>query len=351
MNDARQRSQLSPDVLRRRLDPASLPFGTTAELEPLEGTFGQPRALDAIEFGLEVVAHGYNLFVSGAPGSGRTRTILDYLEQVASGRQPHDDWVYVFNFAEPDRPNTIRLPPGRGAELARDMDEFLKSARTEIPRAFESDDYERRRRDVLSEVGQRRDALTSELESVSEKLEFAVEMTPAGIVTLPLVKGRPLSGEDFARLPAEVQREIEHRGQELQEHVAHTMRQLRQLEKEAAERVHELDREVAQFVLGPLFHDLHERYAEESKVLDFLEQVEEDLPARLGDFRGGAEPELPAFLTGMQTVEREERLSRYRVNLFIGDHQQGERRSSSSGIRPTTTSSAGSTIGRRSARW
>ncbi|MCC6223669.1 MAG: AAA family ATPase [Thermoleophilia bacterium] len=323
MSDARARLALAPGQLRRRLDPASLPFETTADVDPLEGTIGQPRALEAIDFGLEVSAAGYNLFVAGSPGSGRTGTILDHLHRVARGRPAPDDWVYVFNFAEPDRPNAIRLPAGRGAELARHMDEFLHAARRELPHAFESEDYERRRREILTAVGGRRDQLTGELQRYATERGFAVEMTPAGIMTVPLAQGRPLSQEDFARLPEGEQREIERRGAEIQERVAAVVRQLRQLEKEAGELVRRLDRDVAQFALGPLFHELRERFAGEAEVLAFLSQVEEDLPDRLGDFRGPAEEGLPALLAGLQAGERDDRLSRYRVNVLIGNGAEG----------------------------
>ena len=120
--------ELRAEELRRRVDPAALPFPTTAEVEPLVGTIGQPRALDAIEFGLEVATPGYNLFLAGAPGSGRENTIRDYLERFAATRPVPDDWVYVYDFAAPDRPRAIRLPAGRGSELARDMEEFLGAA-------------------------------------------------------------------------------------------------------------------------------------------------------------------------------------------------------------------------------
>src|SRR5918997_6539860 len=114
---------------RRRLDPAALPFDTTAEVPPLHGTIGQDRALDAIDFGLEVATPGYNLFLAGTAGSGRESTIVDCLERVAARRPAPEDLVYAHNFAEPERPRALRLPAGRGCELRRDLDELLAGAR------------------------------------------------------------------------------------------------------------------------------------------------------------------------------------------------------------------------------
>lgn len=158
------RTQLAvaPELLRHRVDPTQLPV-TTADMPPLEGTIGQPRAVDAIAFGLEINSPGYNLFVAGPAGSGRERTILDYLQQFAPTRPGPSDWIYIYNFAQPDQPNVIRMPQGHGRKLACDLDSFLEAAQRDIPRAFESEDYERHRREVLAELSQRRDTLIDQL--------------------------------------------------------------------------------------------------------------------------------------------------------------------------------------------
>jgi hypothetical protein len=144
--------ELQPEQLRRRVDPGSLPFRTTAEVEPLMGMIGQPRALSAIEFGLEVETSGYNLFVAGVPGSGRATTVRDSLERFASLRPAPDDWVYVYDFRAADRPNAIRLPAGGGRAFAHEMDEFVRAVRREVPRTFESEEYDERRRAVFADV-------------------------------------------------------------------------------------------------------------------------------------------------------------------------------------------------------
>jgi lon-related putative ATP-dependent protease len=319
-----RRLELAPEQLRRRLDPAELAFETTAEVEPLRGTIGQPRALDAIEFGLEVGAAGYNLFVAGTPGSGRTGTILDHLERLAATRPVPSNWVYVHNFEAPDRPNAIALPAGQGNAFARAVDEFLAGASREIPRAFESEDYQRRRQELTNDAARQRDALTGELQAFARERGFAVEMTPVGIVTIPLVEGKPLSAEQFAHLPPEEQRAIERRGAEIQDQVTGVVRRLRALEKEAVERTRALDRDVARFALDPLFHELREAHADNAEVLAHLDDLEQDVLDHLGDFRAGEdEAELPAFLAGVQRQDREDRLSRYRVNVLIDSRTAG----------------------------
>ena len=309
---------LEPGQLRRRLDPKSLPFTTTADVEPLTGTIGQPRALDAIEFGIQIETRGYNLFVAGLPGSGRTTTVRDYVDRAAAARTAPDDWVYVHDFATPDRPAAIRIPAGRGGELQRDMVEFVRAARREIPRAFESEEYDRRQREVLQDVSRRRDELAEELKGFARKREIVLEMTLVGVVSVPVVAGEPLTKEGFEKLPPDRQAQIEQRGREVQERTGTYARALHELDKEATERVRALDREVALFALGPLLQELRERYAGHEKLLAWLDAVRDDVHDHLADFRDGEEGGGEAAAILQLGGRRRGDFTRYEVNVFAG---------------------------------
>jgi predicted ATP-dependent protease len=311
--------RLAPEQLRRRVDPASLPFATTAEVEALSGTIGQPRAVDAIEFGLDIDIEGYNLYVAGTPGSGRESTTRDFLARFAPDQPTPPDWVYVHNFSAPDRPRAISLPPGRGARLARDMEEFVQSTLRDIPHAFESEDYEERQRNALSEIQRRREALSQSLNEFARERGFLLQMTPAGIATIPMVDGEPISPEQFQKLPEEQRKQFEEQNTHVQQRIASTVREMRQLEKAAGERMRELEREVAHFAVGPLFEELRERYADNDEVLKYLNEVRNDVPENLQDFRPEPQQQ-PGVMPGMAMAPRqspEERLARYHVNVFI----------------------------------
>lgn len=307
--------QLAPEQLRRQLDPSLLPFQTTAEVPPLEDSIGQPRAIDAMQFGLTIHAFGYNLYVAGAPGSGRESTTRAYLEQIAPERPIPVDRVYVYHFAEPDQPRTLGLPAGMGGAFARAMDEFVASAQLQLARAFEGEEYEHRKEETLAEIGQQRDHLFQELRSFATKLDFTLNPSPMGIVAIPLANGQPLSDSAFATLPPEQKAEIQQRGEAVQHAVATTIRQVHELEKQATELVIALDRDVTGYTLGPLFVDLRERFKESPDVLDYLEQVREDIPHHLADFR--PEEESTNAVAQLQALAQDTRLLRYRVNLFV----------------------------------
>ena len=93
------------DKLTWRCDLSYLPFTCTAEMTPLEDFVGQERAIRAIEFGLGVNKPGFNIFVTGLTGTGKTSLIRSFLKKITSSNlaDPEEpaDWCYVYNFAEP----------------------------------------------------------------------------------------------------------------------------------------------------------------------------------------------------------------------------------------------------------
>src|SRR5262247_2927510 len=315
MQALRERLAVQLEDLRRRLDPATLPFQTTAEVAPVKTTIGQPRAAEAIAFAREVGTRGFHLYAAGSPGTGRESTVLGAVRAFAATRPTPPDWVYVHNVAEPDRPRAFPIPAGQGRRLAKAITSFLEAAQQEIPRAFESEDYARRREQPLAEMMTRRAKLTADLRAFAQEREFALETTPAGIASIPLQNGQPMPREVFEQLPPETKAQLEQREKQIQAEVAASLRQMRQIEKEAKERVRALDREVALYAAGPLIAELREAYGDHPDVLAFIEQIEKDLPEHLDDFLPAASDQSePAAARG---PERQERLARYQVNVLI----------------------------------
>ncbi|HEX3724418.1 MAG TPA: ATP-binding protein, partial [Nitrolancea sp.] len=322
--EIRTRLRVAPEKLRRRMDPDELPFQTTAEVVPLDGTIGQPRAIDAIEFGLEIESHGYNLFLSGSPGSGRESTILDFLKDLARQQPPPSDWVYVHNFVDPDQPRSIELPAGLGTRFSQDMRDFVIAAQREIPRAFESEEYAGRRGAALNGFTQQRDAILNELQNFAQARSFSIEMTPTGIVTVPVVDGKPIDAEAFEKLEDEQKQQIAAHGQEVQAELGNALRALRDIEKQASLRANELDSEIATFVVGPFLNELREHYTLNPKVVAYLNEVQKDIPIHLHDF--APTPIDPAQQQALSTAQfqaqqREEHLARYNVNILIDNSQ------------------------------
>jgi len=148
MNDE---CRVPADRLRWTCDPDQLEFETTDELTELEGTIGQERALKAIDFGLGMSECGFNLYVSGEAGTGRTSSIMNLLKIRAREEATPSDWCYVYNFTAPDKPMALALKAGMGCQLEKDMQELLNQVRADIPKALESKEYESNKSAIIQE--------------------------------------------------------------------------------------------------------------------------------------------------------------------------------------------------------
>lgn len=311
-----ERYRLAPEKLRRSLDPGSLGFGVTEELKPLFGPFNQRRAMEALRFGVGVDSRGYNIFVSGLSGSGRTSMVRGFLEELAARRPPPDDWIYVHNFDRPDTPLALRLPAGRGRALAADMETFILEARRQIAHAFETERYVERRQQLAREVAERRDPILAELDAFARERSFGIEVAPNGFAAIPLSDGHPLTSDEVEKLSDEARRDLERRGGEVQKEVGQAMRRIVQVEREGAELLVNLDREIARFALEPLLHGLRDRYAEQPDVVAHLDRIAADIPSHLPDFRkigeAGSEPSSP-----LEATMAVDHTDRYRINVLV----------------------------------
>ena len=104
-----------PSQLRLTIDPTSLGFASTAELQDLPLPWiGQERAQAAAQFGLHMNQPDYHLFVLGEVGSGRTSLMRQAMQTAAALRPVPPDLCYLHNFEAPERPRALRLPAGQG---------------------------------------------------------------------------------------------------------------------------------------------------------------------------------------------------------------------------------------------
>ena len=97
----------------------------TSELEPLVEIIGQDRAVQALQFGLDIKEEGFNLYVAGMPGTGKKTAIVGYLEKRAKDMETPPDWCYVYNFENAQKPNALQLPAGMGQQFVGDMEGFF----------------------------------------------------------------------------------------------------------------------------------------------------------------------------------------------------------------------------------
>lgn len=308
---------LPAERLRWVCPPQQFSFKTTEDLPPLEETVGQERALKAIDFGLGLESHGFNIYVLGESGTGKTSTVKALLGKKAMDKKVPDDWCYVYNFLDPDRPKALNLPPGMGGVLARDMDELVESLKRDIPKVFESKDYERHRDEIVEGQQERTKALFYRLEQKAAERGFTLKKTVSGLAIVPVKEDKTLSQDEIERLPRAERQRIEEDGRILQDRLSDAIREARNIEKETKDRINALDREVVQYVVNPLMGELLERYKDFPKVLDYLNEVREDVLERSDDFRPKEEFALP--IPGIKLPRMEPTFERYSVNLIVSN--------------------------------
>ncbi|QYJ15065.1 hypothetical protein Rxycam_00877 [Rubrobacter xylanophilus DSM 9941] len=307
--------ELKPERLYRRCDPESLPFKTTGELEELDGGMGQPRAVEAVRFGIGIERPGYNIYALGPPGTGKHALVRHFLHAKAAERPAPSDWVYVHDFAHPNRPRAIELPPGMGTRLRRDMEQLVEELRPALSSAFEGEEYQARRRAIEEEFAERSNQAFAELRRKAQERGLALLQTPMGWVFAPLRGGQVLSPQELQQLPEEERGRLEREVEELQQELQRVLSQdIPRWQREMQRKLRELNREVTNFAVGSRIEELKEEYAEFEEVAEYLEEVRRDIVQNAREFLGqGGDVQEPG---------REERTQppparRYQVNVLV----------------------------------
>ena len=316
--ELRARREVSADQVRWTCQPDALPFTTTDDLPPGESIVGQDRAVRSLDFGLTVPQPGYNMFVAGPIGTGRTTYTQSKVARVAAGRSAPSDWIYVHNFQQPDQPIAIALPPGQGARFRREIERLVEELRDSIRKLFASETFEAKRSGVIQSFEQQANSLWRDLEQEARRLGFALQRTPMGIVTVPVsASGDPLGDEQLSQLTAPHRQELERRARALQENVGDATRKVRGIEREAKEALQELERSAVLSVASHAVEALKQYYADHPRIVAWLDRFLTDVVERHDDFKdeGDQQPQLP-FL-----APRRGEFTRYRVNLLIDNSQ------------------------------
>ncbi|MRR35231.1 ATP-binding protein, partial [bacterium] len=313
-----QQRKLLPEQLRWICDPDQFEFATTDDLPELEGTLGQARALASIDFGLDIRESGFNLFLTGEAGTGRTSTIKNILKKKARTEPPPFDWVYVNNFKSPDLPIALALPTGKGAQLDQDMRELIDSVRTIIPKALDSKEYEANKTTIIEAYQEKNNELFGQLEAEAQEKGFALQRTVSGLVMVPQKEGRNYTQEEYEALSDQEKEKLEEVGQELTEKLNDVLRQVRDNEKQTKESLAQLDRDLGNASVGHHIDPLREKYGDNSKVVEYLNAVQEDIIANLEDFKPQQSVQSP--IPGLKLPRQEPSFERYQVNVFVDNH-------------------------------
>ena len=312
--------KLKPQDLRLKCEPSQFEFETTDELPAWDGVIGQERALRALELGLGIKDSGYNIFACGVPGTGKATIIRSRLEKIAEKEPIPDDWCYVYNFSAPDIPKAINLKAGMGRRFQTDMEDLIAYLKDTLPKVFESKEYNEEKSRLIEGTNKAKEALFEELVNRGQELGFQIKAGKTGITITPLYKGRPIEKEEVERLDPEELRTIEEKEKIIHSEIRDFLAKARILDKESEDKIDELNRRSVNFAIEGRIKELKERYSEYKRVIEYIEEVHEDI---LRNFRDFIPAEGPQFLIPFAEEMGERAIQRYRVNLLV-DNSKGK---------------------------
>jgi hypothetical protein len=210
----------------------------------------------------------------------------------------------------------ISLPAGVGRVFVNDMEKVIKTISTEIPKAFDNNDYENEKNRILQEFQDRRAVLVEKLNVAAEKQGFKVKTTPNGIYFLPIVNGEAISEEDFNELEDSEKNKIMAKSGKIQLKTMDTIRKIKELEKKAETEVKDWENQTALFAVGVHINEVMDKYKEYPKIINYLYDVQKDILNNLDKFEEEEVPdEAQMFLQGMFKKETESPTKKYKVNL------------------------------------
>ena len=307
--------ELSFKELKKECDPSSFKFKTTRELEPFSGTIGQARGIKAIEFGLNIDIKGYNLYLEGPTGIGKTIYAKNLLNEIAKTKPIPDDWCYIYNFDNSNEPKAISLPAGLGRQFMEDMDSFIQTIKTEIRSAFNNQDFEKEKANIQRDVEEKKIRLIEKLNKDALKQGFEIKNTSSGIYFLPMIDGKTLSEDEFNALDEKTKNDFEARSVLIQQQTIDTMTKIKDMEKKANEKMNSWQNNIALFAVTIQVNELRNKYKKFSKVQEFLKNIQKDILTNLNEFI--EDEQKPMGPMNMPKQEVQKPWHKYKVNLFV----------------------------------
>ena len=321
----KRKNELGYKDLKLSCDSKIFSFNTTDELEPISTGIGQERGIKALEFGLNVDINGYNVYVEGPYGVGKTAYVKNYLSIISKKKKVPCDWCYVYNFDNPNEPIAISLPAGQGKEFRDTMNSFINEIKVDIKNTFSNEDFEKEKKVIKQEYEIKRNILMEELNKKSAQYGFTVKSSQTGIYMMPIVNGKTIPEEEFNKLDEATKKEFEDKSAIVQQHIMEAIGQIKSIERESDKHIQEWQSNIALLTINAHINLIKANYKKNKKITTFLDSIKKDILKNIDLFTAD-EKNLEAKLQGPQAAHPEivKPWLNYRVNLFIDNsHLEG----------------------------
>ena len=311
----KNKNEISYKNLKMVCDPEMFGFETTENLETITTGIGQDRGIKALEFGLNVDVKGYNIYVEGPSGVGKTMYTLNYLKKIAKKRKAPHDWCYIYNFDNPNEPIAVDLPAGQGKEFKESMDGFIKEIKKDIKGTFDNDDFEKEKALIRQEYEAKREVLMNKLSEETLKFGFQVKSAQNGIYMMPVYEGKALKEEEFDKLDENIKNEYEEKSSVVQQMIMEVITQIKTIERESDNKISEWQSNVALLTVNVHINYLKSKYKRNKKINTFLNAVKNDVLKNVPKFLEEDNTQQQVQVNPLQQTP--DPCLNYRVNLFV----------------------------------
>lgn len=310
-----KKNELSYKDLRVVCNPNIFHFDTTETLEPITTGIGQDRGIKALEFGVNVSVKGYNLYLEGPSGVGKTMYTKNYLDTISKKKKIPSDWCYIYNFERPNEPIAVSLPAGQGKELKSAMDHFIKDIRSDIKNTFNNEDFEKEKSLIKQEYEDRRTSLMENLNKEALKQGFFVKSAQNGIYMMPVINGKTIEEEEFEQLDEKVKKEFEDKSGIVQQQIIEVISEIKSIEKEVDKKIEEWQSNIALLTINVHINNIKSKFKRNKKITTFLNNVKNDILKNISLFI--ADEPNDSSKQNAPKPESSTPWLNYRVNLFI----------------------------------
>ena len=316
----KNKNELNYKNLKISCDPSIFKFKTTEELDNIETGIGQERGIKALEFGLNVDINGYNLYLEGPAGVGKTMYTKHYLDKISKKQKTPCDWCYIYNFENPNEPIALPLHAGQGKEFKEQMEVFIKDIKNDLKNTFNNEDFEKEKALIAQTYEEKREALMVKLNKKSEKYGFQVKSAQNGIYMMPIINGKAIEQEEFEKLDDETKQNFEDNSSIVQEQILQVISEIKNIEQEYQKKLSEWQSNVALLTINAHINYIRSKFKRNKKISTFLENIKKDILKNIDYFL--AEPQNETQQMPGPRPEPPKPWENYRVNLFIDNSAQ-----------------------------
>ena len=318
----KSKNELNYKKLKAFCDPNIFDFETTEELTNIETGIGQDRGIKALEFGLSVDIKGYNLYLEGPSGVGKTMYTKHYLDKISKREKTPCDWCYIYNFNNPNEPIAVPLHAGQGKEFKDQMDAFIKDIKNDLKNTFNNEDFEKEKTLITQAYEEKKVALMEKLNKKSKKYGFEVKSAQNGIYMMPIINGKTIEQEEFEQLDDEVKQSFEDNSNIVQEQVLQVISEIKNIEKESQKKLSEWQSNIALLTINAHINYIRSKFKRNKKIGIFLESIKKDILKNIDLFlvdpgSDGTTPPPPG-----PRPEPPKPWENYKVNLFVDNSNQ-----------------------------